>query len=352
MSFFEVIDGALRDRFLEYSLVDSDRFFLVESDLSALGAFREIECIVKYIKNNDVDFSSVFFNGSYFIKSSNFVDRLLSIFKIDVEEIKERFLNYEFNPYFKLFSEFNRLGFIRFFLEGGNKRFSHREVVDLIEALNDFVCYIRKEVSSKWFRDRMIGFRRLSNKNYKSISFYIDKMFELHSKLLVIRIDLGYRKGVFFEYEKVKKHHCFFLRSLSDYLENKMKKKSLVGYAWKLEFAPKKLWHYHMMFFLNGQISREDVTIARLIGEYWEIVAEGVGLYYNCNAHKVSYKTLGIGLIDHRDKEKRLGLRKASIYMTKTDYYLKLVAPNKGRSFGKGGIPKGSRNRLGRPRDF
>jgi len=40
-----------------------------------------------------------------------------------------------------------------------------------------------------------------------------------------------------------------------------------LGYAWKLEWQPKKCFHYHMLFFFDGHQCRDDTTLAQQIGE-------------------------------------------------------------------------------------
>ncbi|MCY1462462.1 hypothetical protein D9M71_802370 [compost metagenome] len=107
-----------------------------------------------------------------------------------------------------------------------------------------------------------------------------------------------------------------------------------------------------MLIFLDGSKVREDVVIAKMIGEHWNsVVTEGKGIYFNCNAKKSNYKFCGVGMINHFDLELRENLlRKAVIYITKPDYYKKIVVPGNGRAFGKGVIPKMTGARRGRPR--
>jgi len=103
-----------------------------------------------------------------------------------------------------------------------------------------------------------------------------------------------------------------------------------------------------MMFFFDGSKVREDITKASLIGRYWtDVVTKGRGLYFNCNRVKFAYKSCGVGMVDHGDAELREGLRRAVIYLTKTDLYMKLQTEGRGMGKGLYPSPKGSR---GRPR--
>ena len=122
----------------------------------------------------------------------------------------------------------------------------------------------------------------------------------------------------------------------------------MVGYIWKLEHGPDKGFHYHMMFFFDGSKVREDGTLAKRIGQYWlNVVTNGRGVYYNCNADKSRYKNCGIGMVDHSDNVMRDGLVKAVLYLTKMDLYMKLQTV--GRGMGKMVRPN-PKDARGRPR--
>ena len=211
--------------------------------------------------------------------------------------------------------------------------------------LNQCVDKIRQEVKSERFLSRLNSYQRSSNKNYKELTEYVDSLFESYSRLLVLRVDLSYSK----EYSGTEQTQA--ARDLKHLLGNARSNKmfaAMVGYVWKLEHGAKKGFHYHVMFFFDGSKVREDVTLAKRIGEYWvDVVTKGRGLYYNCNAVKYVYSSCGIGMINHADTELREGLRKALIYLTKADLYMKLQT--EGRGMGRGARP-GPKDSRGRPR--
>jgi hypothetical protein len=215
----------------------------------------------------------------------------------------------------------------------------------LMAHLNGCVDQIRQEVKSKRFQAKLNSYQRSSNKNYKELTEYVDALFERHSRLLVLRVDLSYSK------ENSKTTQTEAKRDRERLFENARSNKlfgEMVGYIWKLEHGPEKGFHYHMMFFFDGSKVREDITLAKRIGEYWtEVITKGRGLYYNCNAVKLAYKSCGIGMIEHADGNLREGLRNAVVYLTKTDLYMKLQTEGRGMGKGLYPIPKGSR---GRPR--
>jgi len=219
------------------------------------------------------------------------------------------------------------------------------EARKLMAHLNECVDKIRQEVKSKRFLAKLNSYQRSSNKNYKELTDYVDALFERYSRLLVLRVDLSYSK------ENSKTTQAQAKRDRERLFENARSNKlfgDMVGYIWKLEHGPEKGFHYHMMFFFDGSKVREDVTLARRLGEYWtEVITKGRGLYYNCNAVKFGYKSCGIGRVDHADANLREGLRNAVVYLTKTDLYMKLQTEGRGMGKGLYPSPKGSR---GRPR--
>lgn len=219
------------------------------------------------------------------------------------------------------------------------------EARKLMAFLNDCVDRIRQEVRSKSFLTKLNSYQRSSNKNYRELTEYVDALFERHARLLVLRVDLSYSK------ENSKTTQDQAKRDRKRLFENARSNKlfdDMVGYIWKLEHGPEKGFHYHMMFFFDGSKVREDITLAKRIGEYWTgVITKGRGLYYNCNAVKLAYKSCGIGMIEHADAELRSGLWNAVVYLTKTDLYMKLQTEGRGMGKGLYPSPKGAR---GRPR--
>lgn len=199
-------------------------------------------------------------------------------------------------------------------------------------------------------------------KNFKSVKNYINDLFdEKKDRLLVVRVDLGYglnnREGVtaqeaFEEYLQAKKDR----ESLFYNIRSNELFEYLVGYVWKLEYGLNKGFHFHMLFFFDGSKVREDVTLAKMIGEYWQNqITGGRGLYYNCNAFKDDYEKLGIGMINYYDKDLRENLiNEVAAYLVKTDLYSRVIirdqAGKKGkkdsaRTFGRGEIKAKNDNR-------
>lgn len=295
------------------------------------------------------------FNGKKIIHSKQLGKRFLLLFNADIEGIFRHFPAHHFDPHFSAVID-----------ALSNRKLANvapvmhtlpdSEIVRLVDTLNGCVTAIRDKVNSAAFKANVRNFRRSADKNTKELLKYIRLLFRDHSRLLVLRIDLGYRKEFCNGIQKtsdisladVKQHWAKLLKHLDKLLPEKSK----IGFARKIEFALLKSHHIHLMLFLDGSIVREDITLARLVGEAWmsEEITGGRGIYFNCNAKKDQYTHLGIGMVAHDDLERRRGLEIAAQYLTKPDYYIKLAEQTVGQVFAKGNMPKPKPSRLGRPR--
>jgi len=291
------------------------------------------------------------FNNRNYIHGTKLGLEFLSALRIDTSLIKHHFPFHKANPHIDLIIrhiDSRKLSQLTSFF---NALFND-EVVKWVDVLNGCVEAMRKEANGLKFKMAVNKFQRVSNKNHKELMKYIEMQFEAHSRLLVLRIDLGYRKPQGWplksespvQYDDVKKHWTALLKFLNAKIPD------LTGFAYKLEYGLEKLFHYHLLVLLDGSKVREDVTIAKIIGLAWNDITVGKGLHYNCNDNKYMYKSCGIGMINHNDHELREGLKMAAAYLTKTDYFIKMVAPENGRTFGKGNMPAPKFTNKGRPR--
>lgn len=193
---------------------------------------------------------------------------------------------------------------------------------------------------------------RAARKNARSLAAYIDALFEAHARLLVIRLDLRYSEaylkacGGRLDAEQVRQDFQRFLRRL----HTGRLKADLRGLVWKLEFGPTRQFHYHIALFLDGSRCREDVSIARELGELWQQeITEGNGDYFNCNARQARYRKPALGMINWYEQTRREYLQEAMSYLVKVDLLINPVLPRGARTFGKG-IKPAPRGTLGRPR--
>jgi hypothetical protein len=195
--------------------------------------------------------------------------------------------------------------------------------------------------------------------NNGSIDDYIDNLFSRYSRLLVLRVDLDYKKDVDVRFMNTNEVYESYWQAKEDreHLFRNMRSNSLfddmVGHIWKLEYGKKAGFHTHMVFFYDGSQVQQDVTIGRMIGEYWvNNITQGRGRAYNCNAKKEKYDRCGIGMINHYDIQLIKYLKEeAASYLAKPDEYISAFMKDMkiGRSFGRG-IWKERTETRGRPR--
>lgn len=192
---------------------------------------------------------------------------------------------------------------------------------------------------------------RSAKKNYYAVCDFVGNMFRKHARVLVIRLDLGYRKydpskglntqGLLLTgrltHDHAKRHRERFLKSLKHRY-----RKGWVGYVWKLEYTYQKGFHYHMFIFLDGNAHRQDVTLAQEMGEIWkQTITKGMGLYFNCNADKHRYGSLnGVGMVHHETFQKINNLKRAIGYLVKIDELVRAQTPYNHRIFGKSEMPE------------
>jgi len=258
--------------------------------------------------------------------------------------------HYKPSPYVKRFLQ--AFGNCAYLNEAGFHQpptLSHEVAEQVVDELNQRLAAWYQSTQQPDFTRECYRNRRNSQANCQSLHKLIDGLFKRHSRLMVLRVDLAYTEfdTPYIDYETARYHreqlcYAFSHNPLFD---------DLLGYTWKLEWQPKKGFHYHFMFFFDGHQCRDDVNRSRLIGELWaRSITGGQGLYYNCNLDADQrYRYNAMGLVDYYDFEKQRGLYELAKYLTKVDEYAAMLV--KDRTFQTSWMPTPpSGPRLGRPR--
>lgn len=206
-----------------------------------------------------------------------------------------------------------------------------------IQAMNRFVSRYRELVRSDDAKQLIKQLNSAVRDNAKSASEYVNYLFEHYAKLLVVRMDVSYGNDIKdrVTYQGANAHKD----QLIDYARKAfLDVGGLVGFIWKLEYTPQKRYHYHLIFFFNGNKAMTDIFIAERIGRHWrDEITQGDGLFYNCNKSKHQYDQVGIGQILRRDNKKREVLTKTVVeYLVKFDLYIRAMIPKGKRTFGRG----------------
>ena len=323
---------------------------------SAIKRLYSAERLLSRLSSNEsIHYSVHNAEGVYRIKAKGAdAKRFIEALQFGAYNYESLFPYHEMNPYLKVL--FAAMEIVKG-IAAIDDVFKEKAIPQLIvDGLNEAAQYVRETIRSSAFIEQQRSFQVSANKNAKSLRAYIDGLFDKYARLVVIRIDLGYRNCNIDATSVVPRRSYQDAIADRDRLLNNRRNNYLfdemVGYVWKLEYSVGVGFHYHFIFFYNGQNVRCDGAKAGYIGRYWIKLTDEKGTYYNCNANKFRYKRLGIGTVNHFDTIKRDNLYLAASYLTKIDYFIKLKSNSIGRSFGKGELPASpSVIRMGRPRN-
>lgn len=346
-----VVEDSLLEKSIVYVDDDKGSVGTLTRDWVLSEDVLQIEYIVKGLIKTDEEIFTVRFSvikSAWTVHAKGVGPSILRMLNSELFNLGPAGDIYCANPYVELFirnATKLRLVDVQDTLWGVDKT----ELEQRVRDFNYFAISIQQEARATPFRDTTKEFQRLANKNCAGLIKYFDRHFELRSKLVFLRIDLGISKSSndSVSYEEIKRYK----NSLMAYLKKKYSKEIFLGFAWKLEYGIEKGYHYHLLLIFNGRHVREDIVIAKLIGDHWnDVITSGKGVYHNCNANKFDYKYLAIGTINQFDVELRSNLNNVATYLTKTDYHIKIVAPNNDQVFRKGNMPTLPTHRFGRPR--
>lgn len=267
---------------------------------------------------------------------------------------------------------------------GENPSWIFKDHVIEAEVFNDLVEKLRQRVERIGLKKRIADWQKNAIENQKRIEKYVTGLFEKYSRLVVIRLDLLYRKGAF-SVEEAKAEEGKFRRQLdldrkyfenggdvsiprgfssrvnieevlkdrAHFFANMRSKKSLfqhlVGHIVRIEFSRFGGYHLHVALFFDGSQVLSDQWLADQIGVYWSNeITSGRGYYYNCNRAK--YPVRAVGMIEHWDFAKRAELMKRLSYLAKKDQFVFVKPSLRCKLFTTGHLPKVRSVKRGRPR--
>ena len=227
--------------------------------------------------------------------------------------------------------------------------------VQAAEIFNTLVKEIRSDWRINKTQIKVNERRKDAEKRYLDYCKYIDSLFDDRARLLVLRVDLFYKKqhSNSISISDMQKDLASFFKnqrhnSLFDYKK---------GYIVKLEYGIDKGFHWHLLFFFDGseRKSSSHIHLAEGIGEYWiNAITKGRGDYWNVNNKVDHYEKLerrGIGVINWNDDELRKNLKERVVhYLCKIDQFIKPKSGKKVKLIRRGLPPKKTIKKLGRPR--
>ena len=160
-----------------------------------------------------------------------------------------------------------------------------------------------------------------------------------YRKLMIIRLDLYTQDCVdsLRDWDRLKKY-------VSDRYMGRY-----IGYAVKFEYGRQRGVHMHTLLFFDGSEVRQDVTIAKAIGEHWRLsVTAGGGTYSNCNApgHLKNMRYPAVGTFQQFDERTLKGLRYIANYLTEQDLAVRFAVPGLTRTLRRGNINREQASRI------
>ncbi|XKH61883.1 inovirus Gp2 family protein (plasmid) [Halomonas sediminis] len=202
-----------------------------------------------------------------------------------------------------------------------------RTIDNEVKRLNNIVTDIRVMLTKRQIDKFEKKVLKAKYSRSGSMRLYIRSFIRQHSKLEVLRVDMLYRKGKFTfsdDFESDRQAVLKDWRAMRDDLRSGKPIPGLIGYSARLEYGALSGFHFHTLLFFKGSEHREDIVMAKLIGEHWSrVITKNEGRYYNCNRHKNEYKYPAIGMIHYREKEKIKALESVVVnYLAKPDYVL------------------------------
>ncbi len=219
--------------------------------------------------------------------------------------------------------------------------------VDDQKAIQSILHCLIKVFHDPTFISKSDSARRNQQKTRDSLFGYALDLKEIYPKLMVIRVDFGYKQAVSRTNLPLQRIEDDW-EQLLWYIKIKFSD-SFAGYAVKLEHGEAKGLHAHSVFFLDGNVVRTDARIGRIFGEYWESeVTEGLGVHFNCNTsdYKATLKVCGLGTFTGQEPAFRDGIWIIADYLSKPDVVVRLMLPERTKIFRRGSLSEKQKLKL------
>lgn len=216
-------------------------------------------------------------------------------------------------------------------------------------SMHQLVQQVRATMRSEDFKNRVNNFDRASIADFQKGCGRLLQLFQHHSKLLIVRVDLYFSAkckpwGETIDAEKAYARLVRHLREGS-ILPN------VLGWFVRREMGFVRGVHYHLMVVMDGHRYRDGYGYAMKIGRNWIDCCAGTGkagAFFNCFDRRREYQNDGLGLVHVSDVSKLIGLREAMEYITKA--YFKVRSQIESRKSFRTSQAKDEPARRGAPR--
>lgn len=313
--------------------------------------YLNLEKLINYLDENSI--SSVFpkLNTGQFKKGDPLIRNLLHQCP-DPDDLTELAINNEYTQvYMRAYEEILKpINFEQRYF----KNFQANDVLPIAgepiifaDLTNAFVSKIYSgTLEDEFIQAQNNRSERLKHQEARAIRL-LNKLRVKYSKLLVLRLDFAIAKNSRNFPEDLNLIRNMFKKFLKSRFSINQRP---IGYIWKLEYGVDKGYHYHTIFFLDGNKHQKDEIIADQFGKEWVQLTEAKGSYYSCNGSKERYKHLAIGMLHHDDEKTHSALESLVIkYFTKDKQHAFIPSGSRLKTFGTSQMPA-SKRKSGRPR--
>lgn len=249
------------------------------------------------------------------------------------------------------------------------------------DVFNEFVTYLREQALVQNTKKRMSDWKAVIKDEKKSIRRTVEKLRQF-SKILAVRVDLNHRvtadseaamrtrtaweqgdAAAWSAKEDIERERAKYpenraridaeiaLRARERFFANqsgagKQLFEHMVGYIIKMERSDDGPYHFHCLFFFDGQKVQSIKYWVMKITEYWKYVTEGNGYVYDCHANPKrkdfeERRRWVVGKIQCRDVVKLRALAAyASWYFAKDEQRVRMKPKSKSRMLTMGMVKK------------
>jgi hypothetical protein len=100
----------------------------------------------------------------------------------------------------------------------------------------------------------------------------------------------------------------------------------MLGCAWMARYSSEVGFHTDLLLLFDGSISHEAFNLPKLIGEYWSLITEGRGQYFNFDAtNNNCCKQIHTDMINRDDPQSKEDIKKMVSHLIKADYFARFV---------------------------
>lgn len=216
------------------------------------------------------------------------------------------------------------------------------ETVSTAKEYNQLALTLRQVLRTPEIRQAEKSFKRNATERYRQLMYVARQAWARHAKILLIRIDWGFRTQIpafrishttqpdFNDRARqVSLARAEMLRLLRQHF-----KSDLIFYAWTIECGDFKGLHVHWLIGVNGSVHQDKINVPRQVQAMWDAKIGGGKTYtFNINALR-GEEDSGLRVINYDDPELWTYMGRYADYLTKVDYNMKLRMPQGMRSFG------------------